>query len=235
MAQNNPMIKRAMILAAGLGTRMRPITESIPKPLIKIKGRPLIDHIIDRLRSHGVQKIVVNTHYLADQMEAHFKNDPQIILSHEPEILESGGGVLKALDHFEDQPFFTINGDVLWEDSIQNPLKMLEDKWDPKKMDLELMVVPLQKAFGYHGKGDYFMDGEGLLKRRLSQDSAPYVFGPIAIVNPDIFKGISIQKFSMLELYDQAQAADRLYGTLFEGGWYHLGVPQDLDFINRAL
>lgn len=226
-------IKSAMILAAGFGTRMRPITNHLPKALIPIRGRPLIDHLVGKLKAHGIERIIINTHYLADQMEAHFKGDSTIVLSYEPEILESGGGVLKVLDYFEGQPFFTVNGDVLWDNTHEDPLCLLEDSWDPKNMDLELMLVPRENAIGYHNKGDYFMSESNILRRRNIEPSAPYVFGPLAIVHPKIFQGIHPHKFSMLELYDQVQEKNRLYGALFHGGWYHLGTPEDLDVISN--
>lgn len=222
-------IKNAMVLAAGFGTRMRPLTDNKPKPLVSLMGEPLIDWCMDRIRAHDMDKVVVNTHYLADQIEDHFRHDPLVTLVHEGEILETGGGVLNALPHFGDVPFFVANSDMVWLEGPTPAMKRLEDFWDDETMDALLLLQPTARAFGYKGYGDYFLDPEGNAIRRDESEVAPYLFAGLRIVHPRLFDGEEPGAFSMLRLFDKAEAAGRLKAIIHDGEWYHLGTPESLE------
>lgn len=223
-------IRRAMLLAAGLGLRMRPITETIPKPLVPLAGRPLLDHALDRLEEVGVERAVVNTHYLGEQIAAHLagRARPQVVLSPEVARLETGGGVLRALPHFEGEPFFVVNGDVFWLNGPRPALEMLAAAWGLCQADALLLLHPTIEAFGYRGDGDFMMDPLGRLSRRPERQLAPYLFTGIQILHPRLFRGAPEGGFSLNVLYDRAIEAGRLYGVLHDGKWFHLGTPRDL-------
>ena len=220
----------AMVLAAGLGVRMRPITDSIPKPLVAVGGRTLLDRTIDHLEDVDVEQVVVNTHYLADKIERHIQDrrSPDILLSHEDERLETGGGVAKALPLLGDAPFFVINGDILWIDGVRPTLEELSAAWDDDLMDGLLLVHPTVSAHGYHGMGDFLVRPGGELVRRPERTVAPYMFAGIQILHPRIFKGAPDGAFSLNLLYNKAIERRRLFGFAHEGLWFHVGMPEDL-------
>ena len=228
-------IKQAMVLAAGLGERMRPLTETRPKPLIAVGGAPLIDRILDGLADAGVEKVVVNTFYLADMLERHLaqRETPAIIVSRESERLETGGGVLHAIEHFGDDPFFVVNGDALWLDGPVPTLDRLEATWDDAGMDALLLLHSTVAAYGYNGRGDFVVDPDGRLTRRPEVEVSPYVFTGTQVMHPRLFgddvrSGALGSVFSLNALYDRALEQDRLYGMIHDGEWFHIGTPDAL-------
>jgi len=225
----------AMVLAAGFGKRMRPLTEAVPKPLLHVGGRTMLDRALDKAVAAGVTRAVVNAHYLAEQIEAHVQGraEPEIVLSPEPEILETGGGVLNALDVLGTEPFYVLNSDTVWDDGPAPALRRMADLWDPDRMDALLLLQPTVSAFGYGGKGDFHMDVEGRLTRRSESDVAPFVFTGNQILAPHLFDGLEPGRFSLNTVYDQALENERLYGIRHDGAWYHVGTPESLDQVNR--
>lgn len=220
--------KTAMVLAAGLGKRMRPITSTIPKPLIAVRGKALIDYSLDALARNGVEKIVVNVHYLADLMRAHLRRrqGPEIVISDETEkLLESGGGIVKALPLLGDEPFFLINSDTFWIDGYRDNLDLMTDLWDPARMDAMLLIADMRQATGYDGKGDFTMDVEGRLARVGERDMSPFIYAGAAILKPELFAGMAEEKFSLNRIFDQAIEADRLFGARLDGLWLTVGTP----------
>ncbi len=224
-------INRAMILAAGFGLRLRPITNNIPKPLVKVLGRSLIDRTIDRLKEGGVQTFVVNTHHLSEQIHKHLNNrsDVEIIFSLENEILETGGGITNALKNFNNEPFFTSNGDTLWLNGAQDAVTRMVNQWDSNKMDALLMLHSTVNAYGYEGLGDFNMDPNGVLSRRPESEVSPYLFTGVQILHPKLFMGTPKGAFSLNLLYDRAIQNGRLYGIVHDGEWFHIGTPEALD------
>ncbi|MEQ8665054.1 MAG: nucleotidyltransferase family protein [Rhodospirillales bacterium] len=228
-------IKQAMVLCAGLGERMRPITETMPKPMIPVGGTPLIDRILDGLAHAGIERAVVNTFYMADMLEAHLsaREKPAIVISRENERLETGGGVLNALDHFGDEPFFVVNGDALWLDGPIPTLDRLEATWDESMMDSLLLLHSTVAAYGYDGRGDFVVAPDGLLARRPEGEVSPYVFTGTQVVHPRLFghdvrAGALGNVFSFNALFDRALEQDRLYGMIHDGEWFHIGTPDAL-------
>lgn len=220
--------KTAMILAAGLGKRMRPITSTMPKPLIEIRGKALIDYGLDALVKNGVERVVVNLHYLPDLMRAHLRKrkDIEVILSDETaELLDSGGGIVKALPHLGAEPFYLINADTFWIDGYRDNLDLMAELFDPAKMDIELLIADMQQATGYDGRGDFAMDVEGRLRRVAERDMSPFIYAGAAILKPEIFAGMREEKFSLNLSFDQAIEADRLYGVRLDGLWLTVGTP----------
>ena len=219
----------AMVLAAGLGKRMRPITDSKPKPLVQVFGKTLLDYGLDDLERQGVSRAVVNVHYLADQMERHLaeRHKRKIILSDEREkLMDSGGGVKKALPDLGENPFFLINADSFWLEGITPNLKLLVQTFDPEKMDMLLLLSGMISAIGYNGKGDFDMDPEGRLKRRTEKKMAPFAYSGAAIIHPRVFENSPDEAFSLNLLFDQAIEKGRLFGIRMEGVWLHVGTPQ---------
>ncbi|HJN25520.1 MAG TPA: nucleotidyltransferase family protein [Rhodospirillales bacterium] len=225
------VLKRAMVLAAGFGVRLRPITDTTPKPLVKVLGRTLIDRTIDRLIEAGVETVIVNTHHLGDQVHDHLKkrDDVEILFSPEDPILETGGGIAKALKHFGDEPFFACNGDTLWLNGSQDALKRMLRHWRDDQMDARLMLHSTVDAYGYDGKGDFCVDPVGLLTRRPEGEVTPYLFTGVQILHPRLFKGSPDGAFSLNVLYDHAMKKERLYGMVHDGEWFHVGTPEALD------
>jgi MurNAc alpha-1-phosphate uridylyltransferase len=220
-----------MVLAAGLGKRLRPITDTLPKPLVVVAGRTLLDRSLDALASAGVARAVVNCHYLAPMIEAHLggRAAPRIHLSNEEnQLLETGGGVKRALAHLGDDPFLVINADIAWEDADTPALNRLAAAWQDGDMDALLLLHPVAAASGYDGVGDYDIEG-GRLSRRRDRPSAPYVFTGIQILHPRLFEGAPDGPFSLTTLYDKAEAAGRLYGLIHDGAWYHIGTQAGLE------
>lgn len=229
--------KKAMVLAAGLGQRMRPLTDKMPKPLVQVQGEAMLDTILDRLQAHGIEEVVVNTHYLGEMIEAHLKDRarPKIMLSPESDLLETGGGVKKALPLLGDAPFFVLNGDVCWLDGLTPALTRLALTWNEAEMDALLLLHPTCSAFGYDGIGDYLMDPVGRLRRRQERQIAPFIHAGIQILHPRLFADAPEGSFSLNRLYDKAQEAERLWGLRHDGEWYHVGTPAELRAVEDAL
>lgn len=225
------LIDQAMVLAAGLGTRMRPLTDTKPKPLIEVGGRTLIDHALDRFKEAGIRKVVVNTHYRADMLKAHLarRRDLTIIISDETDrLLDTGGAIAKALPHFEGRPFLTHNSDSIWAEGMGRTLDRLMQAFDPARMDALMLMAATVTALGYDGRGDFTMDEEGRLARREEARVAPFVWMGTQIVNPRLFDGCPQGPFSMNLLWNQAIERDRLYGIRHGGVWMHVGCPKGL-------
>ncbi len=224
--------KFAMILAAGLGLRMRPITNKTPKPLITVDDRTLLDYSLDHLVQAGVETAIINTHHLADQIEQHVKSrkDIEIVLSPETDApLETGGGVKLALKHLGDEPFYVINGDALWLDGTRPALTRLAGRWNPDEMDALLLLHSTVEAYGYGGRGDFLADPMGQLTRRPEREVSPYLFAGVQILTPALFDNTPDGKFSLNIIYDKAIEAARLYGLVHDGEWFHIGTPDGLD------
>jgi MurNAc alpha-1-phosphate uridylyltransferase len=217
-----------MVLAAGLGKRMRPITATTPKPLVRIAGRSLLDHALDRLAETGVKQAVVNVHYLADLVEQHLKRRrrPEIIISDEREkLLETGGGIKKALPKLGPDPFFVVNTDSLWLEGPRGNLARMARVWDPECMDMLLLLASGATSIGAEGPGDFTMDPAGVLRRRQEREVAPFIYAGIAIVKPELFADTPDGPFSLNLLFDRAIEARRLYGMRLDGLWLHVGTP----------
>ena len=225
----------AMVLAAGLGLRMRPLTLERPKPLVELQGRTLLDRALDRLAATGVKRTVVNTHYLAEMIERHLAGREGIVLSPEEDRLETGGGVARALPHLGEEPFFVINSDAVWRDGPVPALARLAAAWDAARMDVLLMLQPVGRAEGYSGPGDYYCAADGALRRRDEDETAPFLFAGVQILHPRIFRDLPEGPFSLNLLYDRAQDAGRLYGLQHDAEWFHVGTPEDLARTEAAL
>ena len=225
-----------MVLAAGLGTRLRPVTEAIPKPLVEINGRPLIDHALDRLTSAGVERVVVNVHYKARMMAEHLtsRDHPRIELSEETELLDTGGGVARALPLLG-EAFFVVNGDVFWLDSKDPALLRLAAAFDPAAMDGVLLLQRAVTAVGYEGSGDYFLDPLGNPRRRREREVAPYLFAGVQLLHRRLFDDAPGRVFSLVRLFDRAEAAGRLSAIAHDGEWYHVGTPEGLAMTRERL
>jgi len=221
--------RSAMVLAAGLGTRLRPVTETLPKPLIEINGRALLDHIIDRLAMAGVECVVVNVHYKAAMMRAHLarREHPRIVLSEEDELLDTGGGVAQGLP-FLGEVFFVVNGDVVWLDNEEPALFRLAQAFNPVDSDAVLLLQPTLTAVGYEGDGDYFLDFQGIPRRRRRGEIAPYLFAGVQLLHRRLFTDLPGPIFSLVRLFDRAEAAGRLRAVAHNGEWFHVGTPQAL-------
>lgn len=227
----------AMVLAAGLGKRMRPLTASQPKPLVRVAGKPLVDHALDRLAEAGVAKAVVNVHYLADTLEAHVlaREAPKVTVSDEREILlETGGGMVKALPLLPD-PFFCINSDNIWLDGPKDVFRDLSDAWDGKRMDALLALVPHRGAHNFRGKGDFNMDATGRVTRRRSGRIAPFIFTGIQLVSHRLLRDAPQGPFSTNMLWDRAIEQGRLFGVAFTGQWFEVGTPEAIPATEAAL
>ena len=223
------MIETAMILAAGLGSRMRPITDHMPKPLVPLAGRALIDHAIDRVAAAGVKRVVVNTHYKAEMVVAHLKerHDIAIAISHEAELLDTGGAVKKALPLLG-EAFFVLNSDVFWLNAKVPALARLARAWDPDRLDALLLVQRTVTALGYDGLGDFVVDPCGHVRRRREREVAPHLFAGIEILSRRLFDGAPDGAFSLNRLWNKAMEADRLEALIHDGEWFHVGTPQGL-------
>ncbi|TIX52034.1 nucleotidyltransferase family protein [Alteraurantiacibacter aquimixticola] len=218
----------AMVMAAGLGKRMRPLTATQPKPMVRIAGKPLIDHALDRLAEAGIARAVVNVHYLADALEAHVRERkaPEIVISDERTLLlETGGGLVKAQGQLPD-PFFCLNSDNLWLDGPKNAFADLSAMWDASRMDALLLLVPHKGASNFAGKGDFHMDALGRLRRRRSGRIAPYIFTGIQLVSKRLLRDAPEGPFSTNILWDRAIEEERLFGCAFTGRWFEVGTPQ---------
>lgn len=227
--------RTAMVLAAGRGTRMAPITDCVPKPLIEVGGVPILDRILEKLQSAGVQQVVVNAHHLADRLENHLdgRTEPQVTVVREDRTLETGGGVRNALSSLGDEPFLVVNGDSVWLDGMRDALHRFVEIWDGDRMDILLMLYPFARVPGWHGFGDYTMDPLGRLARRKEGRVAPYAYMGVSILHPRVFDDAPEGAFSLNMLYDRAEERERLFGALHDGLWYHISTPADLEEANR--
>jgi MurNAc alpha-1-phosphate uridylyltransferase len=227
----------AMVMAAGLGTRMRPLTETLPKPMVQVAGKPLIDHALDRLAEAGIARAVVNVHHFPEAVEAHLSSRaaPQVSISDERALLlETGGGMVRAQTQLPD-PFYCVNSDNIWIDGPKDAFRELSDAWDPARMDALLLLVAHSGARNFGGKGDFHMDGRGRLSRRRSGRIAPFVFTGIQLVAKRLLRDAPEGPFSTNVLWDRAIAEGRLYGAAFTGQWFEVGNPEAIAPTEAAL
>ncbi len=219
-----------MVLAAGLGTRLKPITDARPKPLIEVGGQTMLDRMLDALAAAGVDRIVVNVHHLANMVVDHLatRASPTVTISHETRLLETGGGISKALPDLGDAPFFVANSDVVVLSGVRSPFDRLAAAWRADSMDALLLMQRSARAFGYTGRGDFFMSSSGALRRRREHEIAPYIFAGIQLLHPRLFDACPTAPFSINLLYDRALQRDRLFGVVHDGAWLHVGTPQAL-------
>jgi N-acetyl-alpha-D-muramate 1-phosphate uridylyltransferase len=230
--------KTAMVLAAGLGTRMRPLTDQLPKPLVPLKGRALLDRVLDRLAEHGVEKAVVNVHYQAEKIVEHLedRDRPRIVFSDERGLLlETGGGVVKALPKLGAEPFIIHNSDSVYIEGVGSNLDRLARAWDPERMDTLLLVALGSTSLGYSGRGDFNMDPNGLLTRRVEGQIAPFVFTGVSIAHPRLFKDAPEGAFSINKLWTRAITQKRLFGVRMDGVWMHVGDPAAVTDAERRM
>jgi MurNAc alpha-1-phosphate uridylyltransferase len=225
-------------MAAGRGERMRPITEHTPKPLVEVGDKALIDHVLDKLAAAGVEQTVVNVHHLADKLEQHVaaRKAPRIVISDErAELLETGGGLVKALHLLGDAPFFTVNSDTLWIDGVKSNLTRLAEGFDPARMDALLLLAPTATSIGYAGRGDFSMLPDGRLIRRPERQVVPFVYAGAAVLAPGLFKDAPKGPFSLTKLFYRAAEAERLFGLRLDGLWMHVGTPDAIDEAEAAI
>jgi MurNAc alpha-1-phosphate uridylyltransferase len=230
--------RRAMVLAAGLGTRMRPFNGHVPKPLVQVGGKPLIDYVLDRLANAGVERAVVNVHHLADQLERHLahRQRPEIVVSDErSELLGTAGGVVKALPELGNAPFFHVNSDTIWIDGVTPNLRRLAAAFDPTRMDALLLLATSISSIGYTGRGDFAMGPDGRLMRRGEREVVPFIYSGAAILTPAFFEGVAPGPSSMSPLFDRAIEHERLYGLRLEGLWMHVGTPDAVKAAEEAI
>jgi N-acetyl-alpha-D-muramate 1-phosphate uridylyltransferase len=221
-------VTRAMIMAAGFGTRMRPLTNDRPKPLVEVRGRTLLDHALDRLVAAGVSMVVINLHYRAEQVRQHLakRRNIEIIYSMEEEILGTGGGVVKALSFFKDESFFVLNSDSVWVEGYVPPLTAMQARWQPDTMDGLLLLASMTTAMGYEGRGDFLLDTNGHIARVPERTSSPFAYPGVQIVHPRLFADAPEGAFSTNVMWDRAIAKGRLFGIRLEGVWIHVGTPE---------
>jgi MurNAc alpha-1-phosphate uridylyltransferase len=229
----------AMIMAAGLGKRMRPLTATKPKPLIEVSGKALLDHVLEKLRIAGVKRIVVNVHYLADALEAHLESRDhglEVVISDERDLLmETGGGLVKAAPLIDCDPFLALNSDNLWIDGPADTIKLLASQWDDSRMDALLLLVPQARALGHKGMGDFHMDREGRIRRRDKSHVAPFVFTGIQVASKRLLRDAPEGPFSTNLLWDRAIAEGRAFGAVHQGLWFDVGTPQSIPYTEAAL
>ncbi len=226
-----PMPRTAMVLAAGLGSRMRPLTEATPKPLLDVGGKSLIDHMLDPLAQAGVKRVVVNVHWLADQIEAHVatRSDFEVVISDERgERLETGGGLAKARPLLGDEPVFVVNTDAFWMPQSAQPLHNMAKAFDPARMDALLLVAHIDQSLGFHGKGDFFLEPSRQLTFRGEAKHAPMAYTGVRIIKPALYDDETVRAFSAVDIWKRLARAGRLYGHRLDAFWLHVGDPQAL-------
>lgn len=231
-------IDTAFVLVAGLGTRMRPITDTLPKPLVEVAGRTLLDHALDTLQQSGVTRAVVNVHHLADQIEHHVasRSAPSIVVSDErAQLLDSGGGIAAALPLFEADAFFVLNADTFWREDETDNLDAMRAAWDADMMDILLLLASHDQAVGFDGRGDFFMDDRGVLARRGDAAAAPHIYAGALIIKRSCFDGETDKAFSLNRLFDRALENGRLHGCAMDGLWLHVGTPGAIGEAETAL
>lgn len=228
----------AMVLAAGLGKRMRPLTATRPKPLVRVGGRALIDHALDKVQEAGIARAVVNVHYLPDALAAHLahRDFPEVALSDERDcLLETGGGMVRALPLIGSDPFFSLNSDNIWLDGPDNVFAQLSAAWNPDRMDALLLLVPHARAANYRGKGDFHLDQLGRISRRRTGRIAPFIFSGIQLVSHRLLRDAPEGPFSTNLLWNRAIAEGRLYGITHLGMWFEVGTPEMITPTEEAL
>lgn len=235
-----PVPETAMVMAAGLGKRMRPLTVTRPKPLIDVAGKPLIDHVFDRLGAAGVRRAVVNVHYLADQLEAHLRarvKGIELLISDERrQLMETGGGLVQARALLGDQPFLCVNSDNLWVDGPSDAMRLLSAQWDDAKMDALLLLVPLARATCHRGQGDFRLDAFGrITERRKPGRLAPFVYTGVQILSPRVLRDWPEGPFSTNLFWNRALEAGRLWGAVHQGLWFDVGSPRAIRETEMAL
>lgn len=234
-----PRITNAFVLAAGLGTRMRPLTDRTPKPLIKLAGRTLLDHVLDRLAASGCSRAVVNVHHFADQIEQHLhkrSGAPSILVSDEREhLLDTGGGAARALSFLGPDSFFIHNSDSVWIEGMGANLDRMIATWDESAMDSLMLLAPAATSLGYDGTGDFNMDADGRLTRQAGGRVAPFVFAGVSIASPRLFDAAPEGRFSLNVLWDRAIERGRLFGIRLEGTWMHVGTASALAEAEAAI
>ncbi|TYC49436.1 nucleotidyltransferase family protein [Rhodobacterales bacterium] len=239
MTKTRSRPSHAMILGAGLGKRMRPLTATTPKPLIEVNGQALIDHGMDRLAAAGVQTCVVNVHYLADLVEVHVlrRKDMDVVISDErDQLLETGGGIKRALPLLGNAPFFQLNADTCyWIEGVKPNLEHMIDAWDESRMDALLLVAETVKSVGYAGRGDFDMAKDGALTRRQERGVTPFAYAGAALLHPRLFQDAPDGAFSMNLLFDKAIENGRLFGVQMEGLWLHIGTPDAIQAAEYAV
>ena len=226
------MIQRGMVLAAGLGQRMRPLTAETAKPLLPLLGRSLLDHALDRMAEAGIEEVVVNAHWCAEKVAAALAaregTPPRLRLQLEPELLETGGGIRRALPRLGEAPFAVVNGDAYWLDGPTPALALLQRHFDPERMDALLLLIRTTRIEGEVGRGDFFLDAAGRLRRPGQGQIAPYLFGGVQVMAPALVAPEPEGRFSLNRCYDRAIEAGRLFGLVHDGAWFHLSTPADL-------
>jgi len=234
-----PVPTTAMVMAAGLGKRMRPLTATRPKPLIEVAGKTLLDHVLDRLKAAGVERVVINVHYLADAVEAHLaRHDDGLdfaVSDERGQLLETGGGLINALPLIDADPFLSVNSDNLWVDGPADALKLLASHWDGGKMDALLLLVPQARAQNHKGQGDFHMDRQGRLRRRRPSHVAPFVFTGVQMLSKRILRDPPDGPFSTNVFWDRAIADGRCFGAVHQGLWFDVGTPQSIRATEAAL
>jgi MurNAc alpha-1-phosphate uridylyltransferase len=231
-------VKTAMVLAAGRGERLRPLTDRIPKPLVPLGGRSLLDHAIDRLETAGVERVIVNVHYLGEQIVARLshRHSPEIVIVREPSLLETGGAIVNALALLGDEPFYAVNADSYWLDGTVSALGRLAVAFDPATTDAVLLLQRTVSAVGYDREdGDFMLDPLGVPTRRAESEIAPYLFAGIQLLSPQLFRDPPAPPFSLNRIYDAALAAGRLRGVVHDGEWYHVSTPEGLALVEARL
>jgi MurNAc alpha-1-phosphate uridylyltransferase len=232
----NPVVavpETAMVMAAGMGKRMRPLTATRPKPLVEVAGKALIDHVFDRLRAAGIKRAVVNVHYLADAMEAHLRTrvkDIEILVSDErKQLMETGGGLVQARELIGDKPFLCVNSDNLWVDGPIDAIRQLAAQWDDARMDALLLMIPLARANGHRGQGDFRLDSHGrIVERRKPGRVAPFVYTGIQILSPRVIADWPEGPFSTNLFWSRAMEAGRAWGAVHQGLWFEVGDPKSI-------
>ena len=232
-------IRKGMALAAGLGTRMRPLTNDRPKALVEVGGKALVDWALDRFAAAGVEDCTVNIHHFPGPMRAHlagWSGPPAVTVSDETdEVLETGGGVVKALPLLGEDPFFVSNIDAVWIDEGERELDRLRAAWNPELMDVLLLLAPLDRTLGFHGAGDVFLKPDGRIRFRGEASSAPYAFAGVHIVNPAVLAGLKAERFSMMDVWKELEPAGRIHGVAMESFWMHVGDPDARDAAEARL
>lgn len=227
-------IKTAMFLAAGLGTRMRPLSLTTPKPMIKVAGKPLMDHLLDDAIAAGITRAVVNVHYLAEQVEEHLASKPgmEVVISDErDELLETGGAIVKAMDLLGNEPFFMVNTDAFWVNPVGNPFEALENAYDTETMDDFLLLADTSRSLGYHGNGDFILHDDGRIERRGKRASTPWAYAGVRITSTKLYRDEPLRPFSANVVWNKSLAADRLFGLPLDAQWMHVGDPATISVV----
>ncbi|MDB2414702.1 nucleotidyltransferase family protein [Rickettsiales bacterium] len=233
--------KTAMVMCAGFGKRMLPLTNTVPKPLIPVNGKPIVDYTIEQLRDFGVEKIIVNTHHLADKIKNHFSENADVIISDEKEILETGGGLINALPMIGSDPIFVINGDVIFNDKGRSYLDILYKSWNPSKMDVLFLLHKVSDAIGYDGAGNFNLSDDGELMQNDGYESHDYVYTGAMIINPDLLNGLKIEKLSIYrDIIRPKTICDdgvhkRVCGVVYDGQWLHIGTVDGVKEAEKAI